>query len=435
LQTFDPSLETRILKTLLDQKAGNLLTTLNQEWFGMPTTQEIWHRIEVLRKNGKPIPSSETLSSDPVLSEAAQTLLKGQGNRVLDAGEIEHTLDQLDKLRKGRLIFKMLHQVTDLCKTNDADLGKAQNEIEKCLQQIQSPSLEQELLSYGFENERALDLYESLMNRDVNEQFIQTGYTAIDAQQGGLSRGRVYTIGAPSGGGKSTLANNMAINIYRKSLKSVGYWSFEMNREECLLRTQANITRIPNDRFQLKKLSADERKKSDKALVQFLMHGEKHGVRLDYHCPSRDINIIDLFAQAENLNYDVIICDYINLMAPINPRDKLWENIGEAFRLAKRFAEKTQKIIIMIVQIDEDTGAIKYAKSIKHHSDGVWTWKWSDTEKETGQIEVDQVKLRNFKPISFPLQAEFEFCAFTEAPAGAVFSASGPSPKPMNLNS
>lgn len=432
MQNFDPALETRIIKTLLDQKVGSLLTTLNPEWFGMPTTLEIWQRLDTLRKNGKPIPTSETLSSDPVLSEKAQTLLKGVF-RPFEQAEIENALDQMDRLRKGRILFGMLREVTAVVSTNDADLNKAQAMIEKCLNLIQSPSLETELLSYGRDNEKALEVYESVMNRDMSELFIPSGFSAIDSQQGGFGRGRVYTIGAPSGGGKSTLVNNMAINIYRKSNRSVGYYSFEMNRDECMLRTQACITRIPNDRFQLKKLTADERKKSDKVFAQFLMHGEKNGVRLDYHCPSRDLNIAQVFAEAENSNYDVVIIDYINLMAALDPKKALWENIGEAFRLAKRWAEKTQKVVIMIVQIDEETGAIKYAKSIKHHSDGVWVWKWTDAEKETGQVLVEQMKLRNFKPMNFPLQAEFEFCSFTEAPAGSIFQ-QGPAPKPMNLN-
>lgn len=432
MQNFDPALETRIIKTLLDNKVGSLLTTLNTEWFGMPVALEIWQRLDTLRKNGKPIPTSETLSSDPVLSERAQTLLKGVV-KPFDQPEVENALDQLDRLRKGRVIFGMLNEVTRICAANDADLTKAQASIEKCLSLVQSPSLESELLSYGRDNEKALEIYESIMNKDMADLFVPTGFTSIDAQQGGLGRGRVYTIGAPSGGGKSTLVNNMAVNMYRKANRSVGYYSFEMNREECLMRTQACITRIPNDRFQLKKLSVDERKKSDKVFAQFLMHGEKHGCRLDYHCPSRDINIAQVFAEAENSNYDVIIIDYINLMAALDPKKALWENIGEAFRLAKRWAEKTQKIVIMLVQIDEDTGAIKYAKSIKHHSDGVWQWKWTDAEKETGQVEVEQVKLRNFKPINFNLQAEFEFCSFTEGPQGPMFQ-QGPAPKPMNLN-
>lgn len=430
MQNFDPALETRIIKTVLDQKVGTLLTTLNPEWFGMPTAQEIWNRIDTLRKNGKPIPTSETLSTDPVLSPTAQTLLKGVVKPFQEI-EIEHALEQLDRLRKGRIVFKMLSAVTDICKTNDADLEKAQRVIEQSLLAIQSPAHDEELLSYGQDNEKTMEIYEAFLNRNVTETFIPTGYSAIDSQQGGLVRGKVYTIGAGSGGGKSTLANSIAVNIYNKAKRSVGYFSFEMNREECMMRTQANITRIPHDRFQLKKLTPEERKKSDKALAKFLTHGEKHGIRLDYFCPTRDLTISDVLVQAEHLNHDVVIVDYINLAKPLDPKSKLWENIGEAFRLVKRWAEKTQKVVIMLVQIDEETGGIKYAKSIKHHSDGVWIWKWGEEEKETGQVEVEQIKLRNFKPISFPLQAEFEFCCFTEAPAGAMISSAAP--KPMNM--
>lgn len=430
MQNFDPALETRVLKTLLDRKSGTLLTTLNKDWFGMPVSQEIWGRIETLKNNGKAIPTTETLSTDPVLSEKAQTILKGVGLNYFEEGEIENALDQLDRLRKGRLIFKMLSTVTDICKSNDADLPKAQLEIEKCLSLLQTPDHETELLSYGIDNDKALALYEETMDTSLNDIMIPTGYSVIDSQQGGLSRGRVYTIGAASGGGKSTLCNNIAINMYKKANRSIGYYSFEMNREECLLRTQANITRIPSDRYQMRKLSPEERKKSDKVFAQFLAHGEKHGCRLDYHCPSQDINIAQVFNQAEHYNYDVIMIDYINLMAPLDPKKAMWENIGEAFRLAKRWAEKVQKVVIMLVQIDEDTGAIKYAKSIKHHSDGVWQWDWGEAEKETGQVEIQQKKLRNMAPMKFTLQAEFEFCSFTEGPV-----VGGPTSfaKPMNL--
>lgn len=430
MQNFDPALETRILKTILDKKSGALLTSLNKEWFGMPTAKEIWTRIDVLKQNGKTIPSSELLSSDPVLSESAQNLLKGNSNPFEEL-EVDEALSLLDRYRQGRVIFQMLQDVTNICKTNDANLGEARQKIEKCLSFLQIPSHELEVLSYGADNERALEIYEALMSKDVKDIFVPTGFSAIDLQQGGMARGRVYTIGAPSGGGKSTFVNNIAINMYHKACKSVGYYSFEMSREECLMRTQANITRIPADRFQLKKLSPEERKKSDKMFAQFLAHGEKHGCRLDYHCPTKDINIAELFAQAEHLNYDAVVVDYINLMAPLDPKKAGWENIGESFRLAKRWAEKVHKIVIMLVQIDEDTGAIKYAKSIKHHSDGVWQWDWSETERETGQVEINQSKLRNFKPMKFTLQADFEFCAFTEPPIGSSLGSTAA--RPMSL--
>ena len=432
MQNFDPALETRIIKTLLDAKAGVLLSTLNKDWFGLGPTKEIWARIETLRVNGKAIPSSETLSSDPVLSEKAQMLLKGDA-RPFTPLEIDQALDHLDRYRKGRVILRMLNDVTEICKGNEADLSKAQTEIQKCLKVLEIPQHELEVLSYGGDNDKTLELYDEVMSKTLADTYIQTGFDIIDSQQGGLGRGRVYTIGAPSGGGKSTLANNIGINVYQKANKSVGYFSFEMNKEECLLRTQASISRIPLDSFNLKSLTNAERKRSDKLLGQFLLHGETNGCRLDYHCPTKDITIVELFAQAEHMNYDVIVVDYINLMAPLNPKDKLWENIGESFRLAKRFAERTQKVVIMLVQIDEETGNIKYAKSIKHHSDGVWVWEYGPEQKESNVVTVEQMKLRNGKPIKFELQTEFEFCTFTEIPAGVSTTFTPPAPPPRSM--
>jgi replicative DNA helicase len=429
LQAFDPALEIRVVKTLLDNREASILTTLNGDWFGMPTIKEIWGRVETLKTNGKPIPSSQVMASDPVLSEGAKKLLEGT-TKAFQTNEVEGVLDQLNRYREGRVIYKMLESVSKNYQTPTPDIKLARTEIEKCLRSLETPSEEKDVLSYGADNDKTLSIYETLLDTSIKDTFIRTGFSAIDMAQGGLSRGRLYTIGAPSGGGKSTLANSMAINMYWRDNRSVGYYSFEMNKEECLLRTQSNITRIPSERFQLRTLTPDERKKSDRIFSQFLSHGERNSCRLDYHCPSKDINISELFPQAEIANYDVVFVDYINLMAPLNPKEPLWANIGESFRLAKRWAEKTQKVVVMLVQIDEDTGAIKYAKSIKHHSDGVWVWPWGEKEKETGLVEVDQMKLRNFKPTKFQLQADFEFCSFTE---GGMVAPPPSGAKSMNL--
>src|SRR5208282_2511798 len=145
---------------------------------------------------------------------------------------------------------------------------------------LQSADFSAELLSYGYENEKILEFYDEQMAKNPDETFIPSGFTVIDKQQGGLSRGRVYTIGAPSGGGKSTLANDIAIRI-AQGKHSVGYFSFEMSREECLFRTQANMTRIPHDKFLLKNFSPEERKKSDVVLTKFLAQLQAKGIRLD----------------------------------------------------------------------------------------------------------------------------------------------------------
>jgi replicative DNA helicase len=283
------------------------------------------------------------------------------------------------------------------------------------------------------DSEKVLEIHDKVLTQDASLKFIPTGYKVIDKQQGGLGRGRLYTIGAPSGGGKSTFANNLAVNAFQAGY-SVRYCSFEMKREECHMRTQSLLTKIPHDKFQLGTLSPEERKKSDKALAKLLNDGEAKGKRLDYFCPARDITIAQLFSEIEHLKFDVVVVDYINLMKSLSPKMSLWENIGEAFRLAKKFAERNDCVLIMLVQVDEETGDVKYAKSIKHHSDGVWVWKWGDEEKETQMVEVDQVKLRNFKPTVFSLQAQFEYCSFTESfGMGSEINPEKPQLTPMKL--
>lgn len=429
MQTFDPVLETRILKTIADRPGENIFSTLAQDFFGSPATREIWDRLQNLKAAGKRFPSSQTLATDPVLSDNAKTLLGGPMGSYGEH-ELDSAIGQLESYRKNRHYLWMLSKITDICKQPSPDHVEAHRILEGCLRYVQSSQTTDELLSYGVENEKVLDMYEGLLDQKVSENFIPTGFKTIDRQQGGLSRGRVYTMGANSGGGKSTLANCISIHAYRSKF-SAGYLSLELGREECLMRTQANISRIPHDRFQLNNLDAKLRAESDRKLAEFLAWGEVEGVRLDYICPKHDITIVDFFNQIESLNYDMVIVDYINLMKPLNPKEGLWWNIGEAFRLAKRFAERNRCVVVMLVQLDDETGKIKYAQSIRHHSDGVWQWNCSEKELEMGVVEIRQTKLRNFKPTKFTLKPELEFCSFTES-YGSVMD-SGQSVKPMKL--
>lgn len=421
---FDPLLETRILKTMLDDRALQWTSFINQEWFGQKYTREIINRVLNLKTHGKQVPRSELLATDPALSPEAQALLKGPTS-PLTLDESEAAIARLDQLRKGRIIFSMCTQVVDICKENDPDLLKAENELRKGLTSLQTATFEDEFLSYGQGNDGVLDLYDAAMQKTLDEKFIRTGISAVDKQQGGLSRGRLYAIGAPSGGGKSVMANKIAISAYLQG-HSVAYGSLELNREECMFRTQANISRIPHDKFQLKTLTSEEERISRSKLAKFLALGERNGNRLDYVCPKQDINLLQFFDMVEPLSIDVVAVDYLNLMKPINPKEGLWWNLGEGFRLAKRFAEKMQCVVLMLVQIDEETGDIKYAKSIKHHSDGVWVWKYDDKQRQGGMpVEVEQIKLRNFAPTKFTLMPEFEYCDFTEA-----YGAGAPSSNP-----
>ena len=450
MKTFDPNLETRALKTILEQIDSRFIVNLSSDWFGLPMAREIWERINTLKQNGKQIPKTQTLASDPVLSDEAKELISGD-LPPFEPHEIEQVMEQLNYYREGRVLGAMIRKVNDLMAPAQGDTKQAKTIIERSLAALQNADLNEDTLSYGFENEKALAIYDEVMDQNLSERFMKTGFSFIDSQQGGLARGRLYTMGAPSGAGKSLLANQLSLNMHMGGISpyevyhqgkaalgcySINYNSFELGREECLLRTQANITRIPHDRFQLQKLSPKERALSDKLFSRFISHGETFGKRLEYNCPSKDINIPQLISMIEPMSFDVVVVDYINLMATINPREGLWWNLGEAFRLMKRFAERTRCAVIMLVQVDEETKDIKYAKSIKHHSDGVWVWDWGEKEKETGLVEIQQTKLRNFAPKNFNLASEFEFCSFSESHGmGATASAqlSATTLQPMTL--
>jgi replicative DNA helicase len=421
---FDTQLELRVLRTLLDKQDPDLLKTLSIDWFGYGETREIFSRVMLLKQKGKPVPSCEILAGDPTMRDTSKQILAEMSVPYIAPAEIPSVIEQLDYYRQGRVLFQLAQSVSEGLKVSEPKLDQVKQEIRNYLGKLEDSSLQDEMLSYTSGNmDNVFEQYSNLLSQTVAERYIPTGFNNIDSQQGGFGRGRVYAIGAPSGCGKSTFANQAAVNTYIGGF-SACYCTFEMDTDECMLRTQAFISRLPSERFNLFKLTPEDRKHSDKTLARFLNRGTDN--RLDYFCPKRDLNISQLFTILEPLNYDVIVIDYINLMSQLDPKKGLWENIGEAFRIAKQFAIRNDCAVLMLVQTDEETGKVKYAKSIKHHSDGLWLWTPNEQERETGVYTFMQEKLRNFKPTSFSMRAEFEFCCFSES-----FGAGAPAPAPV----
>ena len=76
-----------------------------------------------------------------------------------------------------------------------------------------------------------------------NPRVIKTGLPSLDKLIGGFEKGELITLGGYSGGGKTTLALNIATNVAKEGLK-VLYFSLEMTKTEMHKRLVCSSTGI-----------------------------------------------------------------------------------------------------------------------------------------------------------------------------------------------
>jgi hypothetical protein len=107
--------------------------------------------------------------------------------------------------------------------------------------------------------------------------------------------------------------------------------------------------------------------------------------------------------------------------------DDAWKKLNEACRVAKSYALRKNKIVIVLAQLS-DEGALKYAKGMLDHFDNAFFFVANEQTKEQGIVHVTQPKARNQDPSPFDLGLEYEYMSIAEEDRSDDAT---PIPKPM----
>jgi replicative DNA helicase len=380
-----------ILKTLITNKkyAIDFSTECDTSLFSPDT----WHFANIITsyiKMYKEIPTlrviTEKLSKNKTSIKQIEyiTNLWNQLEQI-DYNEIEFKHDLL-KL-KDRFAKKHIIDIKQsLLNTNDddIDISKITTDMQKAYQIIKSldkvKSYDRKTLKdavSGFREE-----YNAKLNDPTFDRGIYTGYSYFDSVTDGLRPGELVLIGAESGGGKSMLLMNMAIQIWMNqnnmhmednwsSGNSILYFSLEMPFKPCLNRVLSRLSGCPSKKIRTASLDPGEADKLKKTL-KFIQKYPFQFEIVDIPRGATMESLEQIYEEAK-ANYDpkVIVIDYLGLMdyeGGSNLDD--WLKLGKIAERIHEFARVHNCIVLSAVQLNRSKGGKEIEDKIGLHRIG-----------------------------------------------------------------
>ncbi len=257
----------------------------------------------------------------------------------------------------------------------------------------------------------AMDRLEARVRGDIQEGTVETGFSDLDNQTGGMHASELIILAARPSMGKTAFAMNIAENIVMKSNEPVLFISLEMAAIELIERMLCSVARVNGHRMRNGSLSADDRKR----LIEVAGEISKVPLFVD-DSPTRSISEIAGAARRiirRKGRLGAIVIDYLQLIQPDDPRDPRQEQVAKMARRLKALARELKVPILCLAQLNrqaEDTrdhrpklshlresGAIEQDADVVMfvHRKDYYKSADDDGEDHTGEAMIIVAKQRN----------------------------------------
>jgi replicative DNA helicase len=385
--SFD-DLEMRVLKTITSNKKFGL--DFANENDPKLFSGELWNFANVV------VGYIKTHKDLPTIRVINEKLAKGNNDNLLkkinsvwnalqkvqaDDKEYKHDLDRLKKRFAEKQILDTSGMLSKL-EPGSIDVNKTVVELQKTIQSIkglnQTRSYERRTLKDEVPHFR--DEYNAKLEDPNFDAGIKTGYSFLDYVTDGLRGGEMLLIGGESGGGKSMLLMNMALQIWLqenqalleeylqspasefdftklKPGSNVMYFSLEMPFKPCRNRVLGRLSTNPTKLIRTAKLNGEEATKLKKVL-KFVQHYQSQFEIIDIPRGATMESLEMIYEEAKVL-YDpkIIVIDYLGLMDYEGGKDMDdWLKLGKIAERIHEFARVHNVIVLSAVQLNRNKG-------------------------------------------------------------------------------
>ena len=304
-------------------------------------------------------------------------------------------LKSLREKHTARLAISAANRIIDSAQ-DPALAGELSETVQKALVSVAADAESSSRIeSVGEAARRRIDQYEEMFKNKGKLMGLTTGIRPLDELTGGMKAGQLIVIGAPTKGGKTALAMNIAMRTAMAN-NPVGIFSLEMGSGELVDRLVAGVAGVD-----VSVLSRSPTKEDAKKIT----------FGIDQICKLpiwiRDegsVNPLQLRAAARRMvaTHDVklIIVDYIQLLEPTDRKESRERQVAECSRTMKQLAKELGVTVLALTQLNTE-GASRESRAIEHDCDSFWVIDQDENENFSLNIKLARSHARGRIPLSF----------------------------------
>lgn len=396
-----------------DLVSSTVLTKIDESYFYTEEAQEIFALAKQVRnQTGKAVPY-RMLLEHPQISKEAANFFRNSQPAINEKAEAMRAISALGEFRRRRTLAEMANTIGEALNRPQVNSRELLDQAQAQLTRGRSTKDDVSLVRFGYKD-NAGDMIKRLLYEDRSQDIIPTGFKTFDSVNGGFFRGSLIGIAGTTGGGKSTLANQLAVNI-----SSMGYpvdiLPLEMSELEMSARITATVTRFDLMKILLQRMTAQEEKLVEERMLKWrkMLHRKQSYYAI--HKPKEDVTMEEALSM---MTAPVKIIDYMGLLANTDGDDQ-WRKLGAATRYAKIYAEATGSLIIVLAQLDQQ-GVIRYSRAMAEHMNNLWAFVANKESREAGIINIEQQKARNQRMFPFSLKIDSDMMRVYDLPNNGV---------------
>ena len=420
MELYSFNLELRALRSITDpetqaQKRMVLLAKLSEGHFSIDITQQAFRRLRKIAASGDELPDWEDLVEDPRLSEEVKDTLREETDSTtpIPPTKYKAMLSKLTKYKTRRDLkglASMIAKALDSDDTEEFDEDSIRGRAAEMLSEVGRTSTNSAKF-YGLgagAKSSGLKLAKSVLE-SPKEILYKTGFSDYDDKNGGLPTAGVVLMAGTTSAGKSTVSMNMGIEMASLNGIRVDRITLEMTREMEIKRTMSMVSGVEFSKIKQGSLTAKEKSRIMTSMEEMNAELESAGGSYNFVAPPAGMSMDDVLHLADATGSHVSIIDYLGLLNDIST-DNQAAALSEAVRKAKIHANNTGRLYILLVQLDSDTGKIRYSRGMQEHCDVALTWSYVDPEvRALHSLPITVAKARDGELFDFEVPEEFAY--------------------------
>ena len=383
----------------------------------------------------KEIPTTEIakdyLTKENRYSEEKIALYNELSSAEVNDSEFTWLLEKLKERYTENLQNDILLRA-GLLKNDDNRIEKINKVLKDGIIEIDSV-FQKKIFSEGALSKSALDRWREYKEIEANPDLAKGAYTGIhelDRRANGLKKQETVLIVGNTGGGKSVLLTNLAVNMWLgnnnpymdpskadESGLNVLIFSLEMPKKQYERRCDSCMGELYYSQIRDGKLGKEDKEKYARLLkFQSQYKKEIYIVDMPSNCSVQQMELKLLEVKEKLFIPDVIICDYMGIMVGENPDEQDWLALSRISQSLHELARVHDIILITAAQANRSpkegkqeysTNRVSRSDGITHHFNIIMQISNRQEEELKPDMEIYITKFRDSEKGKFNLLKDF----------------------------